>query len=165
MLEKYQRKLNIKERIESPMDIILSLIDVRECSKGNMPKFYLEQKTEQMYYSNRNISDSVKREEFLLNPSLDYGKKINMENIDLTLYEVIKNEKSMQYYRENFDSSNILFFNDDKVIYVVIDQYLGLADTNSNLLLKNYLYSRGVIKDDLKDQTFFLWEHLISFEM
>lgn len=164
MLEKNRLNLNIKESIAEPIDVVLKLVDVKKCSKEIMPKFYLSQKTEQMYYSIRNISENIKREEFLLNPSLDFEKKVNLEDIDLNIYEVLINEKSRRYYLGDFDDSYMLFFENRKVIYIVLDPYLGLADTNSDLFLKEYLYARGITKKDLEEQTFNLWEHLTSFD-
>ena len=58
----------------------------------------------------------------------------------------------------------MLFFGNRKVIYIVLDPYLGLADTNSDLFLKDYLYARGITKKDLEEQTFNLWEHLTGFD-
>ncbi|MDZ7834566.1 MAG: hypothetical protein U5K84_03715 [Alkalibacterium sp.] len=164
MLEKNRLNLNIKDSIEDPIDVVLNLVDVKKCSKEIMPEFYLKQKTEQMYYSIRNISENIKREEFLLNPSLEYEKKINLDDIDLNIYEVLINEKSRKYYLSDFEDSYMLFFGNRKVIYIVLDPYLGLADTNSDLFLKDYLYARGITKKDLEEQTFNLWEHLTGFD-
>ncbi|MDN6326542.1 MAG: hypothetical protein L0J48_00805, partial [Alkalibacterium sp.] len=62
MLEKNGSKLNIKESITDPIDVVLKLVDVKKCSKEIMPEFYLKPKTEQMYYSIRNIPENIKRE-------------------------------------------------------------------------------------------------------
>ncbi|MFO8068501.1 MAG: hypothetical protein R6U02_00655 [Alkalibacterium sp.] len=164
MLEKNGSKLNIKESIADPIDVVLKLVDIKKCSKEIMPEFYLKPKTEQMYYSIRNIPENIKREDFLLNPSLEFEKKVGIEDIDLNIYEVLINEKSRKYYLSDFEDSYMLFFNNRKVIYIVLDPYLGLADTNSDLFLKEYYYARGITKKDLEEQTFNLWEHLTSFD-
>ena len=91
--------------------------------------------------------------------------KITYDNAKiLRLYQVIPNERSREYYEDIQNDTCYLAFFEEKTVYMIADDSIGIIETNSNLLMKNVEIERGVTKNDINERNIFLNTYLSRFD-
>ena len=83
---------------------------------------------------------------------------VNYDMIALKCYNVLRNEKSSNYYQ--LLSQQGL----DIDIFIIIDSFTGFIETNSNMLKKELSLYRGIDTVDIENKTTCLCNYLYFLE-
>ena len=143
LMNKYKDKIVIVDKKEPTTEIIKKLVDIKE-----LPLEIINNKHLKITYDNAKNS---------------IHSKLN-EEIILRLYQVIPNERSREYYEDIQSDTCYLAFFEEKTVYMIADDSIGIIETNSNLLMKNVEIERGVTKNDINERNIFLNTYLSRFE-
>lgn len=88
----------------------------------------------------------------MLNMPLNKNYRVTEADAKLSYYEVVFNSKSELYFDEEKSDFNKVETDGQELLYVIIEEKLGLIETNSNRLWGELLIAQGLTGKDQKDK-------------
>lgn len=140
LLDRYHDKLIVVENKRDSLDILKSLVDIKEIDLNIIHPSQLE----------------------MIKQNIKYDGNHNGFPIKLHFYEVIENSKSEFYYKELKRAQNMSYrpYFESPTIFVIHEETLGLEETNSELLYRDYVMLQGVTQKDLQEKNQYLFNYL-----
>ena len=137
LLERYHDKLIVVEKKRDSLDILKNLVDIKEIDLNTIHPSQLE----------------------IVKQNIKYDENYEDSPIKLHFYEVVENSKSDFYYNElkRTQSMSYIPYFESPTIFVLHEKILGIEETNSELLYRDYVMLRGVMKKDLQEKNRYLF--------
>lgn len=143
LVEKYQEKIVLVDKKRPVLEVIQEQIDVKEVPIETLTPIHLQ-------FSMENVMHSI-----------DY---VPGHAIILHLYEVPLNEKSKVYYENIKIDTTYLSYFEEKTVYMIVEDTIGIIETNSNLLFVQVQMARGITHEELADRNLSLLEYLSTLD-
>jgi len=137
------------------------LFNVIPCIKSNECLFkHINSKfdLEELYILNNKYQKYMEVAKLNIKSYLLERSNVNYDMIALKCYNVLRNEKSSNYYQ--LLSQQGL----DIDIFIIIDSFTGFIETNSNMLKKELSLYRGIDTVDIENKTTCLFNYLYFLE-
>lgn len=140
LLERYHDKLIVVEKKRDSLDILKNLVDIKEIDLNTIHPSQLE----------------------IVKQNIKYDENYDDSPIKLHFYEVVENSKSEFYYNElkRTQSMSYIPYFESPTIFGLHEKILGIEETNSELLYRDYVMLRGVTKKDLQEKNRYLFNYL-----
>ncbi|GEB30285.1 Uncharacterised protein [Enterococcus casseliflavus] len=141
LLQKHQHQIKIYPTRKQALQTLKELAEVRELS-------LLELDSKILAIILDNVRDSI----------------FYSGNNSLSLYQIIKNEKSQKYYSDIDISQIPLLIDQNDKLLVILNDDIGIVLTNSNTLMQDYKIKRGITRADLDERNSYLLDYLSALE-
>lgn len=95
-----------------------------------------------------------------VNSLLNDCYQLETEELKLHFFQIINNQRSQKYFTEKADYFPVTLAEDEStpILFVIVDEFLGILEANSNQLHMKLLLEQGVTTEDSKSKD--LKEHL-----
>lgn len=95
-----------------------------------------------------------------VNSLLNDCYQLETEELKLHFFQIINNQRSQKYFTETADYFPVTLAEDEStpILFVIVDEVLGILEANSNQLHMELLLEQGVTVEDSKSKD--LKEHL-----
>lgn len=143
LIKKYHDNIVVVDRKKPVTEIIRGLVDIREIPIGTLTPTHLKFSMENVAHYIQDNSDKT---------------------INLHLYQVLFNEKSVPYYQDISNDTTYIAYFEKKTVYIIAEDTRGIIETNSSLLFKDVKIARGVTKKQLEDKSLSLIDYLSVFD-
>lgn len=145
ILNQYEKELKIVDApIMNAFDQLKLMVDVEEQSVAQLSDQYVEMNKKKL------LSEGY------------YPNSAELESrVSLRLFKVIKNQKSHSYFKHIHPSLIDKEFKSGGSVFCLIDEDIGMLDSNSPELQKEFILKRGVTESDLKEKTARLVDYLL----
>ena len=145
MLDQYEGQLVIREEEQDAVSFLNSWLTVEESSVAQLPDAYL-----------KDIKAALLKEGF-------YHSKAELEeNLSLHFFKISKTAESQSYYRHVHPSPIRSEFQNGKEIFCLLDEEIGVLDSNSPGLQEAFTLKRGITQKDIEHKTVRLFEYLLA---
>lgn len=140
LLEKYRDQLIIVEERKEAFNVLEDLVDMKELDSHIIHPTQLN----------------------LIKQNIKYHQNYNGFKTNLHLYEIIRNVKSEFYYKELEERQDISYkpYFEEPTIFVIYEETLGLQETNSEPLHRDYIMLQGVTPKDFQERSQYLFNYL-----
>lgn len=150
LYEDNKEKIVIRENDVKPVDVLRQMMDVKERPLSVFPTIRIKMLEENARLAFQEQKSHSRHKE----PAL-------------RVYEVVKNEKSAAYYRtfyeeEIFQHPVPMFEN--QVVYFILEEELGLMETNITQLYKDFGIAYGITNEDLVERNAAFAEYITLFD-
>ncbi|SFK68979.1 hypothetical protein SAMN04488569_10752 [Marinilactibacillus piezotolerans] len=140
LLDKYQDKIIMVNKKKEPLAILKDLADIVEVDLNILHPFQLN----------------------IIKENIQYSLGETKKEVKLHFYKVIDNKKSNIYYNEinKKESLDHKPYFEERTVFVIHEETLGIQETNSELLYRDFLMLSGVTKKDLEEKNQYLFSYL-----
>lgn len=149
LYEENKNNIVIRENKVKPIDTLHALMDVKEHPLTVFFKFRVK-----ILEENARIIFQERK------------KYAHKEKVRLHIYEVVKNEKSRRYYEEfeKTRTESSIPTLENEVVYMIMEEDVGVMETNSLLLSRDFARAHGITEQDLKERNTDFANYITSFD-
>lgn len=142
LVKKYQDNIVIVDKKRPVAEVIREQVDIKEIPIETLSPTHLKFSMENATHSVHDIPD---------------------QKITLHMFQVLLNERSAPYYQDIKNDTTYMAYFEQETVYILVEDTLGIIETNSNLLFRQVKIARGVTQKDLEDKDLPLLDYLSIF--
>ena len=143
VVKKYQDNIVVVDKKRPIVEMIREQVDIKELSIETLTPTHLRFSMENATHSIHSIPD---------------------QEIILHMYQVLLNEKSTPYYQDIKNDTTYLSYFEEKTVYIIAEDTIGIVETNSNLLSKHVKMAKGITQKELDSRDLPLLDYLSLFD-
>lgn len=140
LLEKYKDKITIVSKKRAALAVIEELVDIKKAPIEILTPTHMN---------------------FMVEMATNHGG----DKAGLQLYTVIKNEKSSMYYREISNDTTYKSYFNEETVYLIVDDELGIMETNSSRLFMDFKINRGITQKDVDEKSTAFMDYLSTLDL